>query len=286
MQQTDWQETTEEPSVYPYEIEASPDYTLLKVQIPADQTLKVEKCAMAAMDTNIEMKTKIAGGISRLFTRESFFINDFKAKAVAGEISVAPGVPGDICHYRIDKTPIFLTGSSYLASGPEVEIDTKFQGLMKGFFSGESLFLMHCSGTGDLWFNSYGAIFELDIEHEYIVDTGHIVAFTEGLDYKVEMLSGYKSFFFSGEGFVCRFRGKGKVWIRVFPHKPVTKKPAETRQGKGKGSVEYWVAKVKPGRIMFEIDGVSADIAREAFRLAAAKLPVKTRFVTRVGEGD
>jgi len=76
----------------------------------------------------------------------------------------------------------------------------------------------------------------------------------------------------------------GRVWIRIFPDVPVTQKPAEVRQGKGKGSVEYWVAKVKPGRIMFEIDGVSADIAREAFRLAAAKLPVKTRFVTRIGE--
>ncbi len=76
----------------------------------------------------------------------------------------------------------------------------------------------------------------------------------------------------------------GRVWIRIFPDVPVTQKPAEVRQGKGKGSVEYWVAKVKPGRIMFEIDGVPADIAREAFRLAAAKLPVKTRFVTRVGE--
>jgi len=76
----------------------------------------------------------------------------------------------------------------------------------------------------------------------------------------------------------------GRVWIRIFPDVPVTQKPAEVRQGKGKGSVEYWVAKVKPGRIMFEIDGVSPEIAREAFRLAAAKLPVKTRFVSRVGE--
>ena len=78
----------------------------------------------------------------------------------------------------------------------------------------------------------------------------------------------------------------GRVWIRIFPDVPVTQKPAEVRQGKGKGSVEYWVAKVKPGRIMFEIDGVPLDVARRAFELAAAKLPVKTRFVTRVGEGD
>lgn len=73
----------------------------------------------------------------------------------------------------------------------------------------------------------------------------------------------------------------GKVWIRIFPDKPVTKKPAETRMGKGKGAPEYWVAVIKPGRIMFEADGVSETIAREAFRLASSKLPIKTKFVER-----
>ena len=71
----------------------------------------------------------------------------------------------------------------------------------------------------------------------------------------------------------------GKVWIKVFPDKPITKKPAETRMGSGKGSLEYWVAVVKPGRIMFEMAGVSEEVAREAFRLAAHKLPVKTKFI-------
>ena len=75
----------------------------------------------------------------------------------------------------------------------------------------------------------------------------------------------------------------GRVWIRIFPDLPVTNKPAEVRQGKGKGSVEYWVARVKPGRIMFEIDGVPLGVAKRAFELAAAKLPIKTRFVTRLG---
>ncbi len=73
----------------------------------------------------------------------------------------------------------------------------------------------------------------------------------------------------------------GKVWIRIFPDKPITKKPLEVRQGSGKGNVEYWVALVQPGRVMFEIEGVSEDLAREALGLAAAKLPVKTAFVTR-----
>jgi len=76
----------------------------------------------------------------------------------------------------------------------------------------------------------------------------------------------------------------GKVWIRIFPDVPVSKKPAEVRQGKGKGTPEFWVARVKPGRIMFEVDGVPMDIARRAFELAAAKLPVRTKFVTRLGE--
>ena len=78
----------------------------------------------------------------------------------------------------------------------------------------------------------------------------------------------------------------GKVWIRIFPDKPITKKPAETRMGKGKGSPEYWVAVVKPGRIMFELSGVSEDIAKEAMRLAAHKLPIKTKFVTRKVVGE
>jgi large subunit ribosomal protein L16 len=76
----------------------------------------------------------------------------------------------------------------------------------------------------------------------------------------------------------------GKLWIRVFPDKPVSKKPAETRMGKGKGAPEFWVCVVKPGRVMFELDGVPVQLAREAMRLASAKLPLKTRFVSRKGE--
>ena len=78
----------------------------------------------------------------------------------------------------------------------------------------------------------------------------------------------------------------GKVWVKIFPDKPVTKKPAEVRMGSGKGSPEYWVAVVRPGRVMFEIAGVPEDVAREALRLAAHKLPIKTKFVSREKAGD
>ena len=75
---------------------------------------------------------------------------------------------------------------------------------------------------------------------------------------------------------------RGKIWIRIFPDKPITKKPLEVRQGKGKGNVEYWVALIKPGKMLYEIEGVSEDIAREAFKLAGSKLPIRTTFVSRV----
>jgi len=77
----------------------------------------------------------------------------------------------------------------------------------------------------------------------------------------------------------------GRLWIRIFPDVPVTRKPAEVRMGSGKGSVEFWVCRVKPGRILFEIDGVPEAVAREALSLAAAKLPIKTKFIARLGEG-
>ena len=73
----------------------------------------------------------------------------------------------------------------------------------------------------------------------------------------------------------------GKIWIRVFPDKPITQKPLEVRQGKGKGNVEYWIAQIKPGKVLYEIEGVSEEVARDAFRLAAAKLPFQTEFVKR-----
>jgi uncharacterized protein (TIGR00266 family) len=96
-----------------------------------------------------------------------------------------------------------------------VNVESKWQGLVKGFFSGESLFLARCSGQGDLWFNTYGAMMEIEVDGNYVVDTGHIVAFTEGLQYSVGRIGGYKSLFFSGEGLVCKFSGKGRLWLQT-----------------------------------------------------------------------
>ncbi|MFT5084059.1 MAG: hypothetical protein ACI9Y1_002111, partial [Lentisphaeria bacterium] len=199
----------------PFTIEGSPDYSFVTVIIPATTTLKVEASSMATMDTHIKMKTKLKGGFGRFLTGESLFVNDFTAMNSPGEIGIAPGTPGDLLHQYLDGNTIFLQNSAFVAATENVVLETKWQGMIKGFFSGESLFLIRCSGSGDLWFNSYGAIIEIDVNDDYVVDTGNIVAFTEGLDYSISKVGGYKSLFFSGEGFVCRFTGKGKVWIQT-----------------------------------------------------------------------
>jgi uncharacterized protein (TIGR00266 family) len=200
----------------PYKIEARPDFSFLSMQIPRGQMVKVEASAMASMDSHLVMKTKLRGGFKRFLANESLFLNEFSAPHADGELCLAPGPAGDIEHYSISpQTPLILGSGAFLACGPKVELDTKWQGLTKGFFSGESFFLMHCSGTGDIWFNTYGSIFSLEIDGEYVVDTGHIAAFTPSLTYEIGRIGGYKSLFFSGEGFICRFRGQGRVWIQT-----------------------------------------------------------------------
>jgi uncharacterized protein (TIGR00266 family) len=192
-----------------------PDYAFVTIQIPKGETIKVEASSMATMDVNLQMKTKMKGGISRLLSGESIFVNEFTAEGFDSEIGIAPGTPGDLRHVFLDDQTIYLQNSAFVACTQDIEVESKWQGLTKGFFSGESLFLIRAKGRGDLWFNSYGAIIEIDVTQDYVVDTGNIVAFSEGLDYKVTKVGGYKSLFFSGEGFVCRFSGVGKVWIQT-----------------------------------------------------------------------
>jgi uncharacterized protein (TIGR00266 family) len=200
----------------PFTIEARPDFAFLTVKVPAGETIKVEASAMATMDTHMKMRTKLSGGLGRLLTSESIFINEFTAENAAGEIGIAPAAPGDLAHVHLnDGDVLFLQNGAFVACAPGVKLESKWQGLVKGFFSGESFFLIRASGQGDLWFNSYGGMIEKDVDGEYVVDTGNIVAFSEGLDYRVEKFGGYKSFFFSGEGLICRFRGKGRVWIQT-----------------------------------------------------------------------
>jgi uncharacterized protein (TIGR00266 family) len=205
-----------EHSDYSFKVEGAPDFSMLTVDLPAGKTLRVEASAMASMDTNIKMKTKMKGGLGRFLSGESLFINEFTAESAAGKISIAPGPPGDLAHVYLNNQTIYLQNSAFVACGMDVKTESKWQGLTKGFFSGESLFLVRCSGTGDLWFNTFGSMIELDASRDrYLIDTGHIVAFTEGLEYSISRVGGYKSLFFSGEGLVCRFQGSGKIWVQT-----------------------------------------------------------------------
>ncbi|MBD2744635.1 TIGR00266 family protein [Coleofasciculus sp. FACHB-1120] len=205
-----------------YEIEHSPAYASLRLDLQANQTVLVESGAMAAMDTCIKMKSKVKGGlmqgIGRMLGGESLFLSEFTAEGRAGQLYVSPGVPGDIQHYYLSGNGLMVQSSGFVAANPNVEIDTKFQGF-KGFFSGESLFLLRATGQGDIWFSSYGAIVEIPVAGDYVVDTGYIVAFEDSLQYKVEMLGGLsfkglRTGILGGEGLVCRFQGKGRLWIQ------------------------------------------------------------------------
>ncbi|WP_088893937.1 TIGR00266 family protein [Leptolyngbya ohadii] len=210
-------------SDFAYQIEHAPAYASLSIDLRPGQTLLVESGAMAAMDSHIQMKSKVKGGlmkgIGRMLGGESLFLSEFTAVDRPGELVLSPKVPGDIQYYRLDGSKSLMVQSSgFVAASSTVQLDTQFQGA-KGFFSGESLFLLRASGTGDLWFSSYGGILEIPVSGEYLVDTGYIVAFEETLQYKVEMLGGLsfkglKTGILGGEGLVCRLRGTGKLWIQ------------------------------------------------------------------------
>ncbi|MCU0565561.1 MAG: TIGR00266 family protein [Oculatellaceae cyanobacterium Prado106] len=210
-------------SAIPFTIEHAPAYASLTLKLAADQMVLVESGAMAAMDAGIQMKSKIKGGlmsgVKRMLGGESLFLSEFTAVGKSGELMLSPGVPGDIQHYYLDGgKSLMVQSSGFVAASPTVEVDSKFQGF-KGFFSGESLFLLKVTGTGDFWFSSYGAVIEIPISGEYVVDTGYIVAFEDTLNYKVEMLGGLswkglRTGILGGDGLVCRFSGEGRLWVQ------------------------------------------------------------------------
>ncbi|OQY32951.1 MAG: TIGR00266 family protein [Spirochaetaceae bacterium 4572_59] len=204
----------EQKSDYKFSIAAAPDFGMVNITIPKGKTIKAEASAMVYMDSSLKMKTNMKGGFKRMLSGENLFINEFTAASKEGDIGIAPGAPGDIAHVYLEDSTVFLQNSAYLASSPDLEVGVDFQGF-KGFFSGEKIFMIRCSGTGDLWFNTYGGLIEIDVKDNYVVDTGYIVGFTEGLSYDVRAVAGLKSMFFSGEGLVCRFSGEGKIWIQT-----------------------------------------------------------------------
>lgn len=153
------------------------------------------------------LKRKVLGG-------ESLFINTFKAND-KGILGLAPSYAGDIAVHEMKGEDFYVQSGSYLANSSGVEIDTKFAG-GKGFFSREGLFLLKATGQGQLFMSSFGAIHEIDLNNEsFILDTGHMVAFENTLDYNVRKVGGLKTTLLSGEGLVADFQGTGKLLIQT-----------------------------------------------------------------------
>ena len=207
-----------------YEISQRPDFSLLTVNLDQGKRVLAEPSAMVSMSAGMHLKAGFRGGLGRslgrMFGGESLIVNTFTAESSPGEIVFAAGPAGDVAYKRLDNSKLFLQRGAYLANTEGVELTGKWQGA-KGFFSGEGLVLLQASGTGDLFFNSYGAIMPIDVAGEFIVDTGYIVAFEDTLQYRVTVLPGLrsrgklKSFFFGGEGLVCQFSGQGRVWVQT-----------------------------------------------------------------------
>jgi uncharacterized protein (TIGR00266 family) len=176
--------------------------------------------ASSNIDIDITTRTKGAGGIlsgiKRLVGGDSFFFSKYSVTDGAeGEVALAPTLQGEVRVVPIDSSRNwFCAGGSYMGSSSELTVDTQFQGF-KGMFSGENLFFLKVSGDGSLLVNAFGRITELEVDGDMVVDTGHLVAFEEGLAYKIGKAGGsWLSSFLAGEGLVLNFKGRGKILVQ------------------------------------------------------------------------
>lgn len=205
------------------EILTKPGSAVAKVSLEANETIVSEGGAMVAMSNHLSVKTearKSSGGsflksMKRMLASEGFFMNYFTANNAPGEIYLGTSLPGDMEVFELDgNKKIIVQGGSYVASEANIEINTVWQGA-KNLLSGESLFWIELSGTGKAIVNAFGVIYPIDIDGDYIVDTGHIVAYEEGLQFNISKAgSSWISSFLGGEGLVCHFKGKGRVWCQ------------------------------------------------------------------------
>jgi uncharacterized protein (TIGR00266 family) len=210
------------------EILSRPATSVAKLTLKAGEVARAEVGSMIAMDAGFTVETSarsrgkggFGASLKRLFAGESFFINEFTATSHGQELIVGPQMAGDVVNHHLTQGALVIQGSSWLASGSNIEVDASFQGLMNAGFSGEGIFWVKCTGHGDVLINSFGAIYEIDVDDSgYIVDTGHIVAFEDSLQFSVRKAG--KSFigsYLSGEGFVCEFTGHGKLYCQT--HNP------------------------------------------------------------------
>jgi uncharacterized protein (TIGR00266 family) len=200
----------------------SPDYALLQILLNAGESIVAESGALVAQDVGISMETSLRGGLfaaakRKLLGGESLFQNTFTSSAPSQRLYLAPGSEGDLRARTLRAgESFFLQSGAYVAHhGHDLKLDTKFGGV-RGFFSGVGFFMLRVEGPGTVFYGSYGALHEVDLHNEtYTVDTGHIVGFTENLDYRIRTFGGFKGLFLSGEGLVADFHGTGTVYVQT-----------------------------------------------------------------------
>ena len=203
------------------EVKYSPSYSLAIVALGPNEPIRVEAGAMVSMSAGVSLETKAEGGILKSLARsmlggESFFVNRYVAPPQGGEITLAPSLPGDIAVLQLNSETLLLQSGAYVASSDAIQLDTKWGGA-RTFFAGEGLIMLRASGSGTLIVSSYGAIHEVNLApgQKYTVDTGHLVAFHEGIGFSVRAVGGLKSTLFSGEGLVVDLTGPGKVLLQT-----------------------------------------------------------------------
>jgi len=201
-------------------IQYGPAYSMGTLQLAPSEQVKVEAGSLLGMSQGVTIETQATGGLLKslgrsLFGGESFFQNIYTAPAGGGQIAVAPALPGDLIALELAESMLVQSGS-YVASELGVQIETKWGGA-KTFFASEGLILLRASGSGKMVLSSYGAIHELHLEagQVYTLDTGHLVAFSEKIGFKVRAVGGFKSTLFSGEGLVVDLTGPGKVFLQT-----------------------------------------------------------------------
>lgn len=203
-----------------------PDSAIARVRLDSGEELVAQAGSMIAMSGNIIASTTlrkgkgggIMGGLKRMVAGESLFLSVFRSPNNGNEVWLAPRLIGDLLIYEMKGKDLIVQATSYLACSSEVDLDVGVQGL-KSIFSGESIFWLTFSGQGLALLTSFGGIYEVPVDGEYIVDTGHIVAFERSLDFSIaKASSSLIGSFLGGEGLVCRFRGKGTVYCQT--HNP------------------------------------------------------------------
>jgi uncharacterized protein (TIGR00266 family) len=206
---------------YSYEVLHQPAFSLAVIKLQAERSICAEAGAMVSMSANVDLQSQMKGGLFGALKRavggESAFVSTFTARGGPGEVTFAPGAPGDIAAIEMNNQAFFVQSSSYLAGDAGLNVDTRWGGA-KSFFGGEGLFVLQITGSGLLLVSSFGAIHRKRLApgERYVVDTGHLVAWEGSTQYTLrKAASGFFRSLVSGEGIVAEFMGPGEILIQT-----------------------------------------------------------------------